>query len=404
VSQPGLRSREPAETRRLLRETIEALAAIERPSASAGEARAADWIAERLRALGCEVEVDDEPAYGDYWLALCALSAVGFVGAVAALRGRRRLAVLLGAVAAAGMADEVALGPYLTRRLVGRRKRTTNVVATTGDRSAQNTLVVFAHHDAARAGIIFSQRPQKWLWRRFPGYIASHDTSAAAWFPVIGAPLAVALGSLLGWRPLVRVGMALAGGSAATFADMGLRSAVPGANDNLSGVAGLVALARALRDEPLGGLRVMLLSCGSEESLQEGIRAFGRRRFRDLPRERTWFLNLESTGSGELVPLESEGSLVMRDYDRRFTDFVCGCAAELGGPLRRGSRSWTSTDGCVPNNAGYPTATLVSLTPWKMIANYHSAADVPENVDYATVAQAAAVAERVARRLAEGGR
>jgi Zn-dependent M28 family amino/carboxypeptidase len=188
-----------------------------------------------------------------------------------------------------------------------------------------------------------------------------------------------------------------------TFADMGWRGAVPGANDNLSGVAGLCELARLLRDEPVEGLRVLLVSCGSEETLQEGMRAFGRRRFGSLPRESTSFLNLESTGSGELVPLESEGSLTMRDYDKAFTDLVCECAAELGAPLRRGSRSWTSTDGCVPLRAGYPTATLVSLTPWKMIANYHWPTDTPENVDYGTVAQATAVAERLARRLAAAG-
>jgi Iap family predicted aminopeptidase len=91
----------------------------------------------------------------------------------------------------------------------------------------------------------------------------------------------------------------------------------------------------------------------------------------------------------------------MRDYDPGFTDLVCECAAETGKPLRRGSRSWTSTDGCVPLIAGYPTATLVSLTPWKMIANYHWPTDVPENIDYDALARATAVAERVARRLAE---
>jgi Iap family predicted aminopeptidase len=89
----------------------------------------------------------------------------------------------------------------------------------------------------------------------------------------------------------------------------------------------------------------------------------------------------------------------MHDYDREFTDFVCECAAEVGPPLRRGSRAWTSTDGCVPNLAGYPTATLVSLTPWKMLANYHWPTDVPDNVDFACVERATAVAERVARRL-----
>jgi hypothetical protein len=157
-----------------------------------------------------------------------------------------------------------------------------------------------------------------------------------------------------------------------------------------------------LRERPIEGLRVLLVSCGSEETLQEGIRAFGRRRFGQLPPERTWFLNLDSVGSPELVPLESEGSLVMRDYDREFTDFVCECAAEAGTPLRRGSRSWTSTDGCVPLIAGYRTATLVSLTAWKMIANYHSSADTPENVGYDTVERTVRVAERVTRRLAQG--
>ena len=184
------------------------------------------------------------------------------------------------------------------------------------------------------------------------------------------------------------------------YGDMGRNSSVPGANDNLTGVSALVGIARALREEPIEGLRVMLVSAGSEESLQEGIRAFGRRHFPSLPRERTWFLNLDQLASPDLVPLEGEGSLKMHDYDRSFTDFVCECAAEVGPPLRRGSRAWTSTDGCVPNIAGYPTATLVSLTPWKMLANYHWPTDVPENVDYDALERATAVAERVVRRLA----
>jgi hypothetical protein len=390
----------PAVDEAALREVIETLAAMERPSASAGEGRAARWIAERLGSLGCDVEIDREMAYGDFWRALCALSATGAVAGVAALRGRRRLAAALGALAAAGIADEIALGPYVTRRLLGRRRETLNVVAETGDRSAERTLVVLAHHDAARSGIVFGQEPQKWIWRHFPNYIRSHDTSAPAWLPVIAAPVAVAVGAVLGSRAIARAGMLFAAGAVVTFADIGRHGSVPGANDNLSGVAGLVELARMLRDDPPEGLRVLLVSCGSEESLQEGVRALAARRFGDLPRDRTWFLNLESTGSPELVPLESEGTLTMRDYDHELTDLVCDCAEELGTPLRRGSRSWTSTDGCVPLRAGFPTATLVSLTPWKMIANYHWSTDVPENVDYGTVARATAVAERVVRRLA----
>ena len=375
-----------------LREVVETLAAIERPSASDGEARAAAWIAERLRSNGCDVEVDVEPAYGDFWKPLFALNALGVAAGVATLRGRRKLGAALALASAAGIADEIALGPYLTRRIVSRRRTTTNVVAVTGDRSAERTLVVMAHHDAARTSFVFSQAPQKWIWRHFPDYIASHDTSAPVWFPSIAAPVVGAL--------LPRVGIGLCALGLVVFGDMGRNSSVPGANDNLTGVSALVGLARALREQRLEGLRVMLVSAGSEESLQEGIRAFGRRHFPSLSRDRTWFLNLDQLASPDLVPLEGEGSLVMHDYDKEFTDFVCSCAAEVGPPLRRGSRAWTSTDGCVPNVAGYPTATLVSLTPWKMLANYHWPTDVPENVDFDCVARATAVAERVTRRLA----
>jgi hypothetical protein len=377
-----------------LREVVATLAAIERPSASEGEARAASWIADRLRSHGCEATVDVEPAYGDFWKPLFALNALGVAAGVLKRRGRRRLGTVLALGAVLGMADEIALGPYITRRLVSRRRTTTNVVAVTGDRNASRTLVVHAHHDAARTSFIFSQAPQKWIWRHFPDYIATHDTSAPVWFPAIGAPLAIALG-------LPRLGAALCGLGLVVYGDMGRNSSVPGANDNLTGVSALVGIARALSEEPVEGLRVMLVSAGSEESLQEGVRAFGRRHFPELPRDRTWFLNLDQLASADLVPLEGEGSLRMHDYDREFTDFVCDCAAEVGPSLRRGSRAWTSTDGCVPNLAGYPTATLVSLTPWKMLSNYHWPTDVPENVDFDCVERATRVAERVARRLAQ---
>ena len=370
-----------------LREVIETLAAIPRPSASEGEARAADWIAERLRSHACDVEVDVETAYGHFWKPLFALNALGVA---AGLTGRRLLAL----VAAAGMADEIALGPYVTRRLVYRSGTTTNVVAVTGDRDADRTLVIHAHHDAARTSFMFSQKLQKWIWQNYPNYIETHDTSAPVWFPAVAAPLLIALG-------LRRTGAALCALGAAVYADMGRNETVPGANDNLTGVSALVGIARALREEPVEGLRVMLVSAGAEETLQEGIRAFGRRHFPSLPRDRTWFLNLDQLASPDLVPLEGEGSLKMHDYDKEFTDFVCECAAEVGPPLRRGSRSWTSTDGCVPVVAGYRAATLVSLTEWKAPANYHWPTDVPENVDFDSVARATRVAERVVRRLAE---
>ena len=49
------------------RELILELASFARPSASAGERRAAELIAQRLRERGCEVSIEQERAHGGYW-------------------------------------------------------------------------------------------------------------------------------------------------------------------------------------------------------------------------------------------------------------------------------------------------------------------------------------------------
>ena len=58
------------------------LAGMQRPSASEGERIAAESIADHLRALGCETEVEQGRAHGGYWWP------IGLANAVAARRRR----------------------------------------------------------------------------------------------------------------------------------------------------------------------------------------------------------------------------------------------------------------------------------------------------------------------------
>ena len=67
---------------------------------------------------------------------------------------------------------------------------------------------------------------------------------------------------------------------------------VPGASDNLSGVAALVGLAELVAERPIGGLRLLLVSCGAEETLQDGIRAFVARYRGELDATSTRFVNI----------------------------------------------------------------------------------------------------------------
>ena len=275
------------------------------------------------------------------------------------------------------------------------------MIARCGDRSAPRTLVLLAHHDAAPTGAIFDDRVQAWLGERFPGILERIDTSLPLWWWLLGAPALTALGAARGRRGMIAAGAAGSLLSTAVLADVARSPVVPGANDNLSAVAVLVALAERLQRHPLSSLSVLLVSCGAEEVLQGGIHGFARRHLPELDRERTWFLNLETLGSPRLIMIEGEGPVVMEDYpDRSFRDLIARAAHDARVPLRRGMRSRASTDAVVPSRAGYPTATIASMNRYKALSNYHLMSDTPENVDYTTVMQALTLTEHVARELA----
>jgi hypothetical protein len=386
-----------------LREMVDHLASIHRPSASAGEREAAEWIAARLRELGCTVDVEKEKAHGGYWWPVGLLTAAGALAGIASLLGARLMGVLGGLAVALGIRDDIDSGPQVLRHALLPYRPTWNVVAETGDVDAERTIVVLAHHDAAHSGMVFHPGPAQALYNRYPEYVENANEGVPFWFPVFGGPLLVALGSLLHLKFLVRIGVVLSVGSTAAMIDIGLREVVPGANDNLSAVAVQLHVAHALRVNPVRGLRVLLVSAGSEESLQEGILAFARRHFHELPTDRTWFLNLDTVGSPILYLVEGEGVLRMRPYDSAFKQLVADAAAGAGVELKRGVRARASTDTVVPVKAGYPSALLVSLTKSKALANYHWPTDTAANVDYETVANAARVTEATIRRLAHQG-
>jgi len=379
-----------------LRERLEELEQIERPSASEGERRAAEWLVGRFAEEGAEARIEAEPAHGTYWWPLGIGAGLGALGALAALRGRRLLGALLGLLGAAGIADDFPPGKRRLRRPL--RKRTTyNVVCELGDPDAERTVVVIAHHDSAHSGLVFHPAVPPLADRL--GLIERTDTSPPLMAPVIGGPILAALGALSGSRLLAKLGLLLGIGSVAAMTDIGLRKVVPGANDNGTAVVTLLALARRFAAEPPEGTRVILLSTGSEESFSEGMKAFGERHFPKLPRESTFFLCLESIGSPHLLVLRGEGFLKMNEYPARSLAFMDGLAEELGIWLFPNLRLHNGTDGLESACAGYETAVLAGCTDLKQPANYHWSHDLAENVDFETVGDAVRLSEAAIRRL-----
>ena len=344
--------------------------------------------------------LEDEPSWGTFPPTATALGLLGLGGAASVLAGRRGVGALLALATLAGIVDEAQNGPRVARRLMRRRRITVNVVARAGDADAQETLVVLAHHDAPQTGALFDQTLQRKLHERAPELLARFKTPLPQWWVGLAGPLATLAGALTARRGPARAGVALGLLGTAAVADIWRNETVQGANDNLSGVAALVALAELLRVRPVAGLRVLLVSCGAEETLQDGIRAFLARHRGELDPRRTAFVNLDTVGSPHLVMLEAEGPVWMESYAGAWMrDLLAEEAARIGVALQRGFRARASTDSVIPSRAGYPIATLVSMTDWRSPANYHLPSDIPANLEYGSVAQATRLVHAVARAL-----
>jgi Zn-dependent M28 family amino/carboxypeptidase len=398
----------PSRLENVLREVVETLAAIERPPCSPGERQAAQWLAHRLRAIeGVAVTLEDEPSWGTFPPTATGLGLLGVLGALLALLGRRAAGALLAAGSIAGIVDEAQNGPRILRRLVRRRRTTVNVLARMGEEDASEsvtTLVVLAHHDAPQTGLVFDQTLLRRLYERSPALIERIKSSPPQWWIGLGAPLLTLATASTRRRGFARAGVLIGALGTAAAADVWRSPTVAGANDNLSGVAALVALAEMLRAQPLPQLRVLLVSCGAEETLQDGVRAFIARHRDGLERARTLFVNLDTVGSPHLTMLEGEGPIWMEDYaGPRLRDQLAACAERLEIPLRRGFRARASTDSVIPSRAGYPIATLVSTTDWGPPANYHLPSDIPANLDYDTVAAATRLVYELARAQTRHG-
>ncbi len=385
-----------------LRAVVEELAAIERPSASDGERRAAEWIATRMREHGHPTEVEVERAHGGYWWPLGLLNGAAALAGFLARRHRRSrsarlLAATVGAGAAAAIWDDVGGGSLWFRRAALPHRDTFNVVAEAGDLDGEETIVVVAHHDAAHSGLVFHPALPRLFAERLPAQHERAQQSVPIMYATWLGPVLVALGSLLGRAGLSRAGSLLAGAAAGAMLDIGSSVVVPGANDNLSAVAVLVALGRALSERPSPGVRVLLLSTGSEESFMEGMQGFMRRHRAALDPERTTVLCLECVGSPKLTLVEAEGMLRMRHYSEAARRRLADAAASVGVELVRGLRTVAATDALVALRRGYSVATLASVDATKFPANYHWPSDTPENLDWGTIKRAFAVAERFVR-------
>jgi len=248
----------------------------------------------------------------------------------------------------------------------------------------RRTVVLVAHHDAARTGIAFHPRVLA------PGDRRAARTGRRA-TPALAPELAL-LGAALG----VRGARVVLAGAAAAVLHGARASVVPGANDNASGVAGSLAVLEQLRDSRPDGLEVVACFPGGEEAGMDGIAAW--LGAEELDPATTLVLGLDTIGSGQPVVLEAEGGLWPVRYREQEISLVERAADDAGVAIRRW-RLGAWTDPVQARLAGIPAASLLSVRDGGF-PNYHRPSDVPDRVDLDCVAGCVRIATAAVRAFA----
>ena len=349
------------------------------------ERRAARHLEARLRDIGRDATVEPFEVWPRWPLAHLLHAVVAIAGSLVATSSAAVGAGILGAVAVATFGDLTGTF-HLTRRLTGRRASQNVVSAEDGDRPG--TIVLIAHYDAARSGLVFSDRAMRrraWIGRVLHRPIGPFEP----FFWAIAVALACALLRVAGIDTDALTAVQFAATvvlivSVPLLADIGLSDVVPGANDNASGVATALRLADRYGDD-LDHFDLWVILSGSEEAFAQGAKAFLRRHKRRLDRRRTVFLCIDKVGYGTVRYARREGLLFARPHHSLLTALCDRIADEdAADDDRYGARSIVSrsvTDAVPARGARYAAASISCLNERGYAPHYHQPSDVPENVD-----------------------
>jgi hypothetical protein len=384
---------------------VEELAAIPRQAATPGERAAAEWGAARLREAGA---VDVELREFRYQRSWAARHVPHFAAGIAGgLLGRRAGAALTLAAAVSYELETGGRVQWLARLMPGGTG--TSALGRVPPRGPRRrTLVLVAHLDAAQTGLAWriNERNAQRRTRGLPGWKPHPDVmTSPSTIPKVGFAL-TAIGCAnpqRGQTPL-RVWSRVAGvaGLAATALlslEVASNGPVPGASDNASGVAAVLALVERFAAEPFEDTEVVALLPGCEESGMGGMRDWLDAERGRLDPAATLVLGLDTLGCGEPIAVTGEGPFRPERFRRADLDRADRGAERAGLRPPRRVRLGGWTDPILAVHAGIPSLSILSIDG-NRFTNYHLPTDTPDRVDWESVGACVRLAGGVAEDFA----
>ena len=356
--------------------------------------RAIGMLAAELESMGRRPEVEEvrvRPAWHLTFALLAALAAAGTV--ISTILAPAGAVILL--IAAACMYGDLAVG-FHTFRLITPRRTTANVSTIERQERPAARVIVTAHHDAGRTGLLFS-RPRLGRPRRPRRKALTSPLHFLFWSTMLALLAAIGRLALDDSGALTALQFALAViflTYVVLLLDTAAAAPSPGAADNASGVAAVLEVARRLAADPLEMVETWIVLPGAGDGGALGMRAWLEEHGGSLRGVPTYFVNVKGVGSGRVRHLTGEGYATLIRNDQRLARL-----AERAGSERHQWR--IGTDGSAAASQGHAAITITCLDDHGRIPHSHRPADTPENVDPEAFAEATGVVERLVRLVDE---
>ena len=351
---------------------------LRRGSASPGERLAAEHLGRELTKAGLDVTTEDFRApSSDAWEHITISVLLASAGVLVALYPLAGL--ICGLLCAAAFAAYLLELPTPLDRVLPRESSRNVVGVVPASRGRRRKLVIVANYDAAQA-----------LFRgRVPGgFFADRVVTLLA---------AVGAAGLSAWRLTsteelladgIGLGIAVYGLVRLLFMLHGLGSkVVPGANDNASGVAAALQLARRFTAEPPAEHEIAVLLTGSKES---GCRGMRHHLGLEPTATEARYVVLEGVGAGRLHLITSEGMIRPIRYPNPLPDVG---RRLLSYRQHRSMREARFARGFLEARAAArahrSVVAVVGLDGLGRVARRYRLSDTPDKVDPAVVCRAA---------------
>ncbi|MGC8579789.1 MAG: M28 family peptidase [bacterium] len=347
-----------------------------RGTATEGEYKARDYIKANLENMGIETHVEPFKTITSFSYPYIIIYLTGVIGVIFLLFNHPVVAIILTGISAITFFLENS-SFELVSLLLPKRESSNVIGYLPAKKHTEHRIIISAHYDSSRSGIMFSPRFVKGFRNTFIGLVISifsifiltsmYWISNVFWLKILIVILTI--------DPVVTIILLLHREIKGEYTN--------GANDNASGVGILLNLAEQFKQKPLDNTELYFVATGAEEVGMVGMIDFVKHHQRIL--KDAFIVNLDNCGAGHLSYIIEEGMIKKYPADHRLVTIADRLRNKGFEEVKPEVFTTMSTDALVPLARGFSAMSIMAFDEQGILPNWHWITDVYENIEPETV-------------------